>query len=520
MLTFKLFLIFVLWKLSLGHELQNFNEIITSLDEMKSKNPECVQISLQNIVEKCKEGPESLNTLERKYSALELTLCEMSNLNISPPYGCENMMLEAEYDLCILSIEKVPQYWTTFNGNYREIGKICYELSLPYEKQQIIKLYTNITKAFQRLHQQVEISLEDNEFRQRGLEIKLANMMEMANIITSKLVTVQNDMMNEMKESAVDLQNTFENSMNLLNSFNITAGMDIKEIAVNLNFLNLELSDIFQRVVESGIQDSIANLHESVHDQCDEIRDIVSDVIVDVKDKFSEFDRTMEGLGKKEMALHEDLIVNEDLAKRIGQLLNDIESNALQRLDTLEVNNHNINNFLDDIFQGLHELFLDTEGKMDTLIDRIDTKATRVLKIMDEANEKVDYLLRYVNVGTKIVSLMNQWMTDKLQMISLIFTTGLNHCSEVLQYITKGGDLIVKSGLFICLCSMIYLRTLNNTSKPKRLRPLRYKPPTKPKRKNILLVIITSYIIIISIMIVYPHFVSKKPLTNVDMTQK
>ncbi|ODV81784.1 Tht1-like nuclear fusion protein, partial [Suhomyces tanzawaensis NRRL Y-17324] len=104
----------------------------------------CVQKSLQPILPAClSQGIESLDPNLRKILAIKLALCEFQNAGILYPSACNH--LDEELELCIENLEKSPQYWTTFSGYYREIQTICYEESLPYQKDHVISLFNNIT---------------------------------------------------------------------------------------------------------------------------------------------------------------------------------------------------------------------------------------------------------------------------------------------------------------------------------------------------------------------------------------
>lgn len=64
---------------------------------------------------------------------------------------------------CMMELERSPQWWTTYSGNYQHLSSICFENSLPYEKDQILELFLNITDVYGEFYQNIESQIRQAE---------------------------------------------------------------------------------------------------------------------------------------------------------------------------------------------------------------------------------------------------------------------------------------------------------------------------------------------------------------------
>ncbi|CCE79655.1 Piso0_001737 [Millerozyma farinosa CBS 7064] len=286
-----------------------------SLSSMKHRSP-CVVEALQKFIPQCiVHGVDSIDPSVQKYSALKLSICEFENSHIQIPSVCYGMKDPVEYDSCIIQIEKTPQYWATFTGYYREIVKICYEESLPFEKEQILHLYTNVTKVLNRLmkemHHAYSSSEENSEHMFSGFT-ELRNMMK-------DIIRENNDASHVMRDNYNKIFKQYEkvvedtsqvskvhgdriNEMmsDVLNTLQFT-GFQVSELSLSLDAL--KFNDKIEEIKESAISEyrNMANISmeatQNIFDQlnslskyADETRNSTSNIEMSLQQSESHVD--------------------------------------------------------------------------------------------------------------------------------------------------------------------------------------------------------------------------------------
>lgn len=110
---------------------------------------DCVRSALERFLPIClKKGIESVDATLRVETAVKLSICEFKASGLEHiPNSCESEDVESMMD-CMVQLESSAQWWTTYSGNYQRLSTICYENSLPYEKEQILALFLNITSMY------------------------------------------------------------------------------------------------------------------------------------------------------------------------------------------------------------------------------------------------------------------------------------------------------------------------------------------------------------------------------------
>lgn len=217
-----------------------------SLSSMKHRSP-CVVEALQKFIPQCiVHGVDSIDPSIQKYLALKLSICEFENSHIEIPSVCYGMKDPEQYDSCIVHIEKTPQYWATFTGYYREIVKICYEESLPFEKEQILRLYTNVTKVLNRLMKDMQHTYSTSE---ENREQMFSGFSELRN------------MMKDMIRENNDASHVMRNSYNEIFKQYQKVAEDMSQVSkVHGDRINETMIDVFNTLQFTGFQISELSL--------------------------------------------------------------------------------------------------------------------------------------------------------------------------------------------------------------------------------------------------------------------
>lgn len=286
-----------------------------SLSSMKHRSA-CVVEALQKFIPQCiVHGVDSIDPSVQKYLALKLSICEFENSHIEIPSVCHGMKDPVQYDSCIIQIERTPQYWATFTGYYREIVKICYEESLPFEKEQILHLYTNVTKVLNRLMKDMQHAYSSSE---ENREQMFSGFTELRNMMKD-IIRENNDASHVMRDNYNKIFKQYEkvvedtsqvskvhgdriNEMmsDVVNTLQFT-GFQVSELSLSLDAL--KFNDKIEEIKESTISEyrSMANMSmeatQNIFDQlnllskyADETRNSTSNIEISLQQSESHVD--------------------------------------------------------------------------------------------------------------------------------------------------------------------------------------------------------------------------------------
>ncbi|EDO15890.1 hypothetical protein Kpol_1019p10 [Vanderwaltozyma polyspora DSM 70294] len=162
----------------------------------------CAKDALEKFMPIClKDGAEAITSELRVETAVKLSLCEFKASGIeSIPIECKNATPDTMLS-CLIQLESYPQWWTTYSGNFQRLTSVCYENSLPYEKEQILNLFLNVTD----MYSDINVSLEK--------------------YIKDTLSSVESDtskFMSEFSERLYNLQDLMDDIMNEIHNNNIS----------------------------------------------------------------------------------------------------------------------------------------------------------------------------------------------------------------------------------------------------------------------------------------------------------
>lgn len=234
---------------------------------------DCAKKALEPIINQCAEGIETITPIQQKLTAIQLSICEFENAEISYPSECRSQNL----DTCILLLEKSPQYWTTFSGYYREIRNICHQISLPFAKDQILQVYENITEFYRTLMDEMTNSNKYTENMQNELKAKFDKLINVIDLILADREKNRED----LKSSFNIFKNNFEKSLNnalvvMKHSYE-DANSNINEMESHLNYFINDMLQVYVLINEKTMevmsqQDEIRGNYDGILNQIEEIK--------------------------------------------------------------------------------------------------------------------------------------------------------------------------------------------------------------------------------------------------------
>lgn len=376
----------------IAHDLQLFGDFKFELSE--NWRNDCAKKALEPIINQCAEGIEKITPIQQKLIAIQLSICEFENAEISYPSECRSQNL----DTCILLLEKSPQYWTTFSGYYREIRNICHQISLPFAKDQILQVYENITKFYRTLMEEMTNSSKYTENMQNELKAKFDKLIGVIDLILADREKNRED----LKSSFNMFKNNFEKSLNnalvVIKYSYEDANSNINELESHLNYFINDMLQVYILINEKASemiseQDKIILHNADILDQIDKIKNIIDSVR----------EETLEAHISNNQ-LTQDLQSSLDYSLF---MVSKLDSHLQLSIDNLVEQNEDLRNQNSMVFEEIFELFLkhlnesgqialgSFEAALDLSLNMLHQKLNQTEKSIDNLNTKVSELFQF-----------------------------------------------------------------------------------------------------------------------------
>ncbi|SCU79546.1 LAFA_0B03862g1_1 [Lachancea sp. 'fantastica'] len=213
----------------------------------------CAGEALKEFLPACLEnGIETVDPKLKVRAAVSLSFCEFqeSGLEVRPKH-CSDLKF-GDINMCVEELRSSPQWWTTYSGYYQRLPTLCYEQSLPYEKDQMLGLFLNITKVYSSFSESLDAELT-RKFA--GLENRTDKMMEtfeealqsqiydMNKLYADKLRSFT-DVFDQVREEAVkDLTGSLVTVRNELVNADTDLWLELRSLKECLESVNVELED-------------------------------------------------------------------------------------------------------------------------------------------------------------------------------------------------------------------------------------------------------------------------------------
>ncbi|RCK58102.1 Nuclear fusion protein KAR5 [Candida viswanathii] len=466
-------------------------DLLSNIDfgAMESWRNDCSKKAIQEIIPQCTEGIETLTPIQQKKIAVELSICAFENVKIQYPGECKL----GDIDECIQLLEKSSQLWTTFIGYYREVKNLCHQISLPFEKDQILSVYENITDLYKQL---IDDLNESNEQSARTQDVLKAKFDKLINIVDEIIADREKDK-TDMNESFSMFQGNFERSLSnavviLQNSYD-GANTNIREMESHLNYfaqqlslvhllmrdrmreLELQQNEIHQNNAEIIQQtENTLNKLELINESINEIDESNRHLAKGVKNQleFSEFSisllnshiqRSIDdiALQRQYIGVQGPMILEQIAAAFVGQLnhsakdiVGSLANEVNSTLTTLKVKMKETENSLEEInFKALRFV---------NMIESMSGYVSRLVRIPSSVKSAASRVLQRANSFSQLITLV---LVSAVIIMALPFLSLLKKLPVGLCF-----QLISEFGVFIgpisfgILCSAAMFLTLRSST--------------------------------------------------------
>ncbi|CEP60216.1 Kar5p LALA0_S01e05666g [Lachancea lanzarotensis] len=213
----------------------------------------CAGEALKDFLPACLEnGIETVDSKLKVRAAVSLSFCEFeeSGLDVRPQLCFD--LNHADINKCVEELRSSPQWWTTYSGYYQRLPSLCYEQSLPYEKDQLLALFLNITKVYSSFSESVDLELTKKfaDLEERSAEMMnsfqetLQNQIHDMNELNADKLRSFTDVFDQVREKAFgDFTDGLVTVRNELVGADTDLWLELKTLRKHLEDVNLELED-------------------------------------------------------------------------------------------------------------------------------------------------------------------------------------------------------------------------------------------------------------------------------------
>lgn len=178
------------------HDKVLLNELFPSLKQT------CIKFALKDFLPVClNNGIENVDMDIKVETAVRLSICQFEASGLENiPQSCSHYQKIDELMECMLTLENFHDWWITYNGYYQNLSEICVQNSLPYQKDQVLKMFLNLTKWVDHINDKWAKGFDDILFQMSNVtEIGLDKMNTKFQESADKWENYSNSKLDNMK---------------------------------------------------------------------------------------------------------------------------------------------------------------------------------------------------------------------------------------------------------------------------------------------------------------------------------
>ncbi|CUM56771.1 unnamed protein product [Debaryomyces tyrocola] len=403
----------------MSRHLESFSSTESDFEDLIFMKPrsKCVKDALKDIIPECMRlGIDSIEPGLQKKAAIQLSICEFENSKVTYPSSCYNMISDNDFDSCIIDIERAPQYWTTFSGYYREITKICYEESLPFEKEQIISLYSNITKLYSKMFQDLNDSYKESTHIQQTMKNEFKELQRMIKVILDQNEKTSEEVKEKYEEFSEHYTSMLLTSLEISKNFSLGSESIVEDMANSIKYLDFELSRISFAIEDLDFETKLTDMKNSVLDDVRNLSDESISLLDNILTNLESLDILSQDAQNVTNGISQSLKENEVLSKNMNNVLIETDTQLHEHNDVIRFEFEETISYLSQFSdQAIDNAIRDTSEEITkhvaTFIDSINsrleettTKLEEVIYNIDDLSDKVGNASSYLIEGLNLLT--------------------------------------------------------------------------------------------------------------------
>ncbi|ODV97562.1 hypothetical protein PACTADRAFT_31009 [Pachysolen tannophilus NRRL Y-2460] len=403
---------------------------ITNYELEAFKNPlynkDCYKQAIEPILPACiKSGIDSLTKTGKTLIAIRLSLCDFSDGNVEFPYECiedsqfynEEANTFIDIQGCIGELFKNPAAWTTYHGYFRDIGKICSQESLPYEKNHLLELYTNITGVYSKYLDNLENIMEESENYKEATFSYLKEFKGVFDNFINETSKRSNRQKEEFNKSINEINNVLKDTSVLSTKIQDDSA-DYHDYIENLiNTVGNSLLDIENTLQKFGISEHLRKYKDETMDifqeQTNNVQDMLSSidkVISKTKGSVENLDSTTEDSIKLIENFNAGLSSVSEIVEYQcinAELVLSMQGELLENQNEISMREKEIYVQYNKIFDNFDFKLMETSNKLQNLSNTVDDIADALVGSIDFLNNLSTFLnsISFFKVFKKLINL-------------------------------------------------------------------------------------------------------------------
>lgn len=354
---------------------------------LKSGDSLCVKEAVRDIIHECVvSGVDFIDPMLRKALAVKLSICEFQNSQVQIPMPCESIVTDQDVNDCVQSFQGKEQYWTTYSGNYRETFHICYSESLPFAKDQIVGLYHNVSKIYNRIFINLQNVYRESDKTREEVKSKFGDLLEIIRIIIQQQQEQSDEMKDTYESYKEDYQEAATESLEIFQDLVKDSETKFKEMKSNINFFNGEVANLLAKLEDGEFQKKLEDLKRDIQHSYKKVglesSQLFNTIITDLektshvsaknKDTMNDMTNTLQMSNDLTNFLMSSLVDANDLVKDQNIVIkSEFESNLLEFSDiTLQ--------FITNTVEKIDDNLVILENSINYMYDKIDTVLIKV----------------------------------------------------------------------------------------------------------------------------------------------
>ena len=214
------------------------------------------------------------------------------------------------YENCIHALESSPQWWTTYSGNYQNLPQLCFENALPFEKEQILELFLNITDLYSDFQSAIQTHwLAFNTNLGTQAENSLNMLKHLFDDYLVEFTKTKKDHEHQMQHEFTSMKSEFQSDISALTEIVHEVDADILNDVTQLRISILSAL----KNTEETLFEQLANQKKGAIQTTHEIAGLLSELAIQQKDLMGDIDGIFEGIIKSSM--HKNYVIQDELLK-------------------------------------------------------------------------------------------------------------------------------------------------------------------------------------------------------------
>ncbi|CAI4048132.1 Kar5p SKDI_13G1960 [Saccharomyces kudriavzevii IFO 1802] len=408
----------------------------------------CVKDALKSYLPQCMaNGFESIDAETRVETAIKLSICEFQASGLGEiPANCMVGDLGSMMD-CMFELESSSKWWTTYSGNYQRLSSICYENVLPYEKEQILKLFLNITELYDSFGDDINIKLNDLIFQMEqeseGYLNDLARMFhnydsQLRNMTESNRIILESDLsLFRSKVNDVLYDTSEQLEVQIIEKNN--------QLLDNVNSIHRTMSELTDELNKGDMRSKIYDLKD---ENLNNLQDLV-EMSHDVKEYYSRNNELVN-------AELENFLI--DLKTQLGATSRDLSESQIEAIDLLQGFNSILhdsllpsitNEIVPEMKNFKNSVLQEWTAMTSTLNKDFALWNEEIFSTFSEISEKLNGTKDKLNDIDIRISLVHKNVMALMRIFDIIWKAG--------KTIMKCGYVLLKNKYYWLLCSVVWI---------------------------------------------------------------